>query len=163
MFCTKCGKEIEINCKYCEYCGSLNELYEEEDENFFKGEIVYEETKEEYTPREFACEKEERLETGETEYEGSKSGVWASYLKFNCYLGWGLNIVLGLFLGYMIAEDEPQVAMATTMLGGVIGFLLGFMQIAVSMLFITTCENIAIITDNTSMLLKRMDEKNKSM
>lgn len=146
MFCTECGKKIDDNLKYCKYCGKLNELYEEDEEDFFRGEIVYE-------------EEEEPSKTGKKKYKGSKSNIWAGYLKSLCYFGWALSTAFGIFMGYAFMERESASRQFAAMLfGGGIGFVLGFIAIAVVMLIITACENIATITDNTALILSKMDE-----
>ena len=83
---------------------------------------------------------------------GSKTTLWASYLKTLCYISLVSITVLGAIIGGAIFSITDNVAIGV-LLGLVLGFVLGFNIVAVAMLFITMNENISTMTDNTAKML----------
>lgn len=88
-------------------------------------------------------------------YIGSKSKIWTNYLKIICYIQWIIDILLFILIGGIFYEKNPLIGV---FLGALIGFVIGFMVIAITMTFVTMCENIAITTDNTAKILIGIDE-----
>lgn len=90
-------------------------------------------------------------------YEGSKTSLWTDYLKITCVILWGINTIAGLFIGVLIGKITDY-AFLTTLIGTGLGFMSGFVMVAVAMTFITMCENISTMTDNTAKILAKLDE-----
>ena len=88
-------------------------------------------------------------------YLGSKSKIWTDYLKIICYIQWIIDVLLFILIGGLFYAKNPLIG---GFLGALIGFIIGFMVIAITMTFVTMCENIAITTDNTAKILIGIDE-----
>ena len=76
-------------------------------------------------------------------------------MKIICYIQWIIDVLLFILIGGLFYAKNPLIG---GFLGALIGFIIGFMVIAITMTFVTMCENIAITTDNTAKILIGIDE-----
>ena len=106
-------------------------------------------------------EEQSKIYSNGNTYMGSKSNIWSNYVKAICYIFWGLDIILGVVIGALIVGAGGG-AFFGGLIGGVVGFILGFVTIAIIMVFITLCENISIIADNSAKILAKLDEGYKA-
>ena len=96
--------------------------------------------------------------SGGRAYKKSKGNVWIDYCKIACYIFWAWTtlswMVIGGYVGHLtLSINEGADIFIGVMLGGIGGFIIGFVIIAVGMLFITMAENVATMTDRATEIL----------
>lgn len=94
-----------------------------------------------------------------TKYEGSQTSLWTTYAEAFYYILLIVCIIGGAYIGRMFAYSETTVILFC-LIGCLIGFIVGFILIAPMMTYITLCENISTMTNNTAELLYKIDETN---
>lgn len=178
-FCAKCGKELSAQERekhivmeglgvVCEECsagvwGEKN--YTDVENNNFKEEKVYDS----YFPGvvliKEGIENILRDTGGDTESTEnilrdirkntvSTGKSWIKYLKFCQYFIWIIITLAGFGIGLSTSGDVgPFMGFLYGLLLGGVGFIAGFMFIAVVMVFLCMAENIARTTDIVNMLL----------
>lgn len=87
-------------------------------------------------------------------YKGSKSRIWLYCCKTVLLILWFVSTALGAVVGASLEDSSVYV-----LLGGLLGFLVGFVSISLMMVFLTTCENISTITDHLTEILTMEKEK----
>lgn len=92
-------------------------------------------------------------------YEGSKTSIWTTYAEIFYYITLIVITIAGAYIGRMLAYSDSTVILFC-FIGCLIGFIVGFILIAPMMTYITLCENISTMTDNTAELLYKIDETN---
>lgn len=178
-FCVKCGKELSaqeqekhvvieglgVVCEECSagvwgekknYSDMENEKFQEEKvyDSYFPGVVLMKEGIENIL-------RDVRENTGTTERmlrdtrknTASTGMVWIKYLKFCQYFIWIIITLAGFMFGLSTSSDVGAFKgfLYALLLGGV-GFIAGFMFIAVVMVFLSMAENIARTTDIVNML-----------
>lgn len=98
----------------------------------------------------------------DSEHKGSQSNIWTTYLKISCYICLIILTILGFIIGSSFGNPSYNLSkfIMISLIGGGIGFIIGFISVAIIMAFVTLCENISTIADNTAKLLYKLDETN---
>lgn len=151
--CAVCGKlfqndiriSMENGKEMCEDCWKA-----------FEGEDISEnENTEEFEKLDID---DSTIEINGKEYEGSGTATWSNHVARLCYISWVVYTVVGAIIGGLIFSLDWNTFVGV-LLGGFVGFMIGFTQIAFLMMLVTMHDNIATMTDNTARILAKLDEK----
>ena len=100
------------------------------------------------------------------EEKNSSGRGWINSLKAMLYIIWIVFFVIGGVLGYTIGEGISYYSYSSggetalfVFLGVIIGGILGYLVVALGMVFTYIAENTANITDNTNLIIKMLKEK----
>ena len=144
--CRNCGEEIKDEARYCPYCGSSQKKLTEEQrayENSAIGSFHMEEHPVSRNP----------IIT--TTASRAKGAVWCAYLKICTYL---IAIVEFVAVVRVVKTANAWVQSGwVTFLGIVVGAIIAFTSISLSMMLISVAENIVITTDQTIQMNKKLD------
>ena len=150
--CAVCGKILQDNKgipmddgkEMCEKCWNAFSNEDNDDEG---EEQEYEEAGDSFS----------KIEVNGKEYVGSVTSKWTESLKKYCYIEWIGTVILFAVIGGGIFSLF-DIAFAGVLLGGILGYSIGYGLILVTMIFVTMNENISIMTDNTARLLAALDK-----
>lgn len=109
-------------------------------------------------------ESESIVFSGGKAYKKSRGNVWIEYCKIACYIFWIWStlslMVIGGYVGNLtLSSNGGTNIFIGGVLGAIGGFIIGFIIIAVAMLFITMAENVATITDRATEILIKLGDQ----
>lgn len=153
MYCANCGAHFDDDGKFCPVCG-------------MKAEVEYvPETPVAYVAPQVI---HQTASAPKIKYNGSVWTSWTSFASGVCNVTWFLYTIIGGAIGCFIGNrfyqpywDSSSIIypFVGLFIGLIIGCLIGFATICVPMILLSISKNIAITTDNTVEILKRLDRR----
>lgn len=147
FYCAVCGKSLndketfttETNLSICKECYEAFQT----NENYFENTTqTNENTFQNQYNNNAECASNSKTPTN----------IWAKSLKSMCYITLIAVTLISTLIGDSLFISLPISGEIRLLLGGVLGFIIGFICISVTMTFVCLCEDISAIRKNTETL-----------
>lgn len=145
--CRNCGEEIRDEARYCPYCGNSQKKLTEEQRAYESSAIGN------FHMEDYPVGSSPIITTTTSHAKGA---VWCTYLKICTYLTAIVEFVA--VVRFVKTANEWVQSGWLTFLGIVVGAIIAFTSISLSMMLISVAENIAIATDQAIQMNKKLDK-----
>lgn len=184
FYCGVCGKLLRDEEKFttenglviCKECYDAFQFDESSGDDTFQSKEPYTEnvfqieessgddtfqSEEPYTDDALKNQYNNNYNNSYNENKNISGNVWTRYLKTMCYITWAAITIIFALIGKSMFAALFSSSELGLLFGGVLGFAIGFANIAIIMAFISLCEDISAVRKNSDKILDKLNDGNK--